>query len=202
MRIHSATLCRDLAELNEGFLELVAQGPDVGFSPTVHARLAAFGRKPRRRLAGVAFALFGFGFQEEAAWAPLLSPGVRDLERVYAARDPAVECFTLLALSALRGFMRTAPRRVSAWIGLPPETGVQLAALEIGALGPVAMLAAPRLRGRLAPRASLWHRFIDAAERGDERQLAVLAALGQQWTIRRSLRLEPPGSPVSRAFRR
>lgn len=201
MKIETSVLGRDLAELNQGFLRLVAAGVDAGLSADVLARLRALDRSARHRLATVPFALFGFGFDEEAAWAELLSPGVRDLEPDYRACEPSVERFTLLALTVIRGFARTAPQSVSAWVGLTPGTRVRLASLQVGTLGVVAPLAAPRLRGRLAPRRALWLRFIEAVERNDARQLALLATLGQQWTIRRSLGLSAPAQPV-RGFRR
>jgi hypothetical protein len=201
MTIEATAVGRDLAELNEGFLELVAQGPDAGLSAGVVARLRALDRVPRRRLAAAPFALFSFGFDDEAAWAGLLSPGVRDLEPGYRPCEPSVERFTLLALTVLRGFVRTAPRSASAWIGLTPATRARLATLEVGALGFVAPLAAPRLRGRLAPRTVFWLQMIDAVEHHDDRRLVLLAALGKQWTIRRSLGLSLPSQPV-RGFRR
>lgn len=201
MTTGSTPFGRDLAELNAGFLRLVARDADAGLSADVLARLRILDRAPRRRLASVPFALFGFGFDDEAAWAELLSPGVREFEPGYCVCEPSVERFTLVALTVVRGFVRTAPRRISAWIGLTPATCARLAALEVGTLGFVAPLAAPRLRGCLAPRRALWLRFIDAVEHNDERQLALLAALGKQWTIRRSLGLAAPPQPA-RGFRR
>jgi hypothetical protein len=201
MKMQQADFSRDLAELNEGFLWLVARGSDAGLTSAVHARLRTLEREPRQRLAALPFALFGFGFQEEAAWANLLSPGVRDLEPRYAPVDPSIERFTLLALTALRSFVRAAPQRISAWIGLPPETGSRLASLEISALGEVAAAASPRLRGRLAVEEFRWLCLIDACERNDARQLALLAAFGHQWTIRRALRIESPRG-TTRGFRR
>jgi hypothetical protein len=201
MTMQSVFSSRDLAELNEGFLQLVANGADAGLARCVHERLTALDPEARRRLAGVSFALFGFGFQEESAWEPLFSPGVRDLEPGYVARDPAAERFTLLALTALRGFIRVAPQRVSAWIGLPPEMRSRLAGLEIGVLGVVASFAAPRLRFRLAVQEAMWLRFIEASERRDLRHFALLDAHCLQWTIRRALRIEAPCA-AARVFRR
>lgn len=201
MTTETTVFGRDLVELNEGFLVLVLAGSDAGLAAEVLARLRTLDGAARLRLASVPFALFGFGFEDEAAWADVLSPGVRDLEPALHAGEPSVERFTLLALTVIRGFARTAPRRVSAWIGLTPGTLARLAALEVGTLGLVAPLAAPRLRGRLAPRKGLWLRFVDAIEHDDARQLALLAALGKQWTIRRALRLSTPPQPV-RGFRR
>jgi hypothetical protein len=192
---------RDLVELNKGFLELVARLPDAGLPASVVGRLRAMDRTSRRRLAAAPFALFGFGFEDEAAWSALLSQGVRDTDHAYRACEPAVERFTLLALVVLRGFVRVDPDRISAWIGLTSGTRTRLAALEVGALGAVAPLAAARLRGRLAPRESYWLRLVDAAERDDRQQLAMLVALGKQWAIRRSLGLSTPPRPV-RGFRR
>jgi hypothetical protein len=201
MTMQQADCSRDLAELNEGFLWLVAQGRDAGLTLAVLARVRTLEREARQRLAALPFALFGFGFQEEAAWASLLSPGVRDLEPRYAPQDPLIERFTLLALTALRGLVRVAPQRISAWIGLPPETGSRLASLEISALGEVAAAASTRLRGRLAVEEFRWLCLIDACERNDARQLALLAAFGHQWTIRRSLGIEAPRA-TTRGFRR
>jgi len=192
---------RDLVELNEGFLGLVEHAPDACLPAGVVARLRALDRATRRRLAAAPFALFGFGFDDEAAWAGLLSPGVRDMEPAYHACEASVERFTLLALMVLRGFVRVAPDRASTWIGLTSGTRKRLAALEVGVLGNVAPLAAPRLRGRLAFREAYWLRLIDAAEHDDRRQLALLTALGKQWAIRRSLGLSAPSRPV-RGFRR
>jgi hypothetical protein len=197
----TARLGRDQAELNREFLELLAQGPDAGLSATVLTRVRGLDADARGRLAALPFALFGFGFEDETAWARLLSPGVRDLDPGYVSRDPLVERFTLLALTALRGFAGVAPHKTGAWIGLPVETRARLAEVEIGTLSAAAVLAAPRLRSRLAHREQLWLRLIDASERNDRRQLVVLAALGKQWTIRRCLKLKAPGKPV-RAFRR
>lgn len=194
-------LGRDLAELNDGFLELVAGKLDAGFSVEVTARLRSLDLPARRRLAAVPFALFGFGFQDEATWTRLLSPGVRDLDPGYVSREPSAERFTLLSLTALRAFVRVQPQSVSAWIGLPARIRVRLASLEIAHLGTVAPLAAPRLRGRLVERDVLWKRLVDAAAHGDERLLAMLAALGKQWTIRRSLGIESPVASA-RGFRR
>jgi hypothetical protein len=189
---------RDFAELNEGFLELVANGADAGLAGCVQARLMALEPEPRRRLAGVSFALFGFGFQEESAWEPLWSPGVRDLEPRYGVREPAVEQFTLLALTTLRAFVRVSPQQVSAWIGLPPDMRSRLAGVEISVLGVVASFAAPRLRFRLALQEALWLRFIDASERRDMRHFALLDAHCLQWTIRRALALRAPPPRASR----
>lgn len=189
MHREAVVLGRDLAELNDGFLQLVAAGTAAGLSELVLTRLQALDPAARGRLAEMPFALFGFGFEDEAGWAQLLSPGVRDLAIDGLAPAPPAERFTLLALTALRGLVRIAPRSVLNWIGLPRETGQRLAAVEIGSLAPVAALAAHRLRGRLAPREMLWLRFIAAAEDRDARQLALLAAWGRQWTIRRSLGL-------------
>lgn len=201
MTIDTTVFGRDLAELNDGFLALVTSGPDAGLPAVVAARLRGLEQASRERLASVSFALFGFGFEDQACWAGLLSPGVRDLEPAYTACEPPVERFTLLALTILRGFIRVAPYSVSAWAGLPSETRTRLAALGIAGLGLVAPLASPRLRGRLADREVFWLRLIDAAENNDERQLALLAALGRQWTIRRSLGLTVPPQPA-RGFRR
>jgi hypothetical protein len=192
---------RELAELNEGFLELVVRGSDAGLAACVLAVLRGLDRGSRRRLAAVPLALFSLEFEDEAAWDGLLSLGVRDLEPAYRIREPAVEHFTLLALMALRSMARTAPHTVSAWIGLPPETRSRLAALELGSLGLVASHASPRLCGCLSSREALWLRLLHAAGKNDQRQLAVLAALGKQWTIRRSLGLSGPTRPV-RGFRR
>jgi hypothetical protein len=194
-------LGRDLAELNDGFLELVVRGSDAGLPACVRERLRGLGKVPRRRLAAVPLALFSLGFEDEAAWAGLLSLGVRDLNPAYHACEPPVERFTLVALMALRGLARTAPQTASAWIGLPPETRSRLAATELGSLSLVAPLAACRLRGCFASREAIWLRLLDAAGSRDERQLGVLAALGKQWTIRGSLGLSAPSQPV-RGFRR
>lgn len=201
MAIEATVFGRDLAELNAGFLELAAQGPDTGLALRVVIRLQALDAVARRRLAAAPFALFTFGFEDEAAWAALLSPGVRELEPGYFPCEPAVERFTLLALTVLRGFVRAAPHSISAWIGLPPATRARLAGLEVGVLGLAAPWAAPRLRGRLAAREGFWLRILDAAVRDDRRQLALLAALGKQWAIRRSLHLAAPLQPA-RGFRR
>lgn len=192
---------RDFAELNEGFLELTACGPRPGLPASVLERLARLNARPRRRLASVSFALFGFGFEDEAAWASLLSPGVRDLEHPYDPRDPAAERFALVALTALRALVRGAPHSVSAWIGLPAATRARLAELEISLLAPVAAQAGARLHGRRSLREGHWHRLLDAAERGDARQLVVLSALGKQWTIRRSLGIELSRVPKRRYLR-
>lgn len=194
-------LARDLAELNEGFLALVVHGVNAGLPDDVAQRLRGMEPEGRRRLAAAPFALFGFGFEDGEGWARLLSPGVRDLEPAYVSQEPLAERFTLLSLTALRGLVRVAPHSVSAWIGLPPETRARLAEIEIGALGTVAALAAPRLRGRFRDRHNLWRRIIDAAARADERDLRLLIALGKQWTIRRCLGLHAPSAPV-RGFRR
>lgn len=201
MTLEITVVARDLAELNEGFLELVADGLESGLSGAVAARLRRLDSTSRRRLGAAPFALFGFGFEDEAAWAGLLSPGVRDLEPGYRSCPPEVERFTLLALMALRSCVRTAPRSVAAWIGLPNDTRKRLATQEISSLGLVAPLAAPRLRGRLAHRDVFWLRYIDAAASNDEPQLKVLAAQGRQWTIRRSLGLSQTLQPA-RGFRR
>lgn len=183
-------LSRDLAELNESFLELVAGGTDAGLAPAVLARLRALDPALRPSLGQLPFALFGFGFEDEADWAVLLSPGVRDLEPAYTLADSRVERFSLLALTTLRGFAHSAPHNVSAWIGLPEQTRLRLAALELGLLGHVAALATERLRGRRSIREPEWLRLLDATERRDARQLKVLAGLGKQWAIRRSLGIE------------
>ncbi|NGX17295.1 hypothetical protein [Wenzhouxiangella sp. XN24] len=201
MTREATILGRDLAELNEGFLVLMAAEVDAGFSSEVTARLRSLDHHARHRLAAVPFALFGFGFQDEATWARLLSPGVRDLDPGYVSREPGAERFTLLALTALRAFARAHPQSVSAWIGLPARTRSRLAGVEIGQLATVAALATPRLKGRLAGRDVLWKRLIDAARHGDERLLAMLAALGKQWTIRRCLGIENP-TAAPRGFRR
>lgn len=185
---------RDLSELNEGFLALVAEGVDADLPGSVLSRLRRLDAVARRRLAGVSFALFGYGFDDKGAWAGLLSPGVRDLVPGYDACAVEVERFTLLSLTVLRGLVRVAPRAVAAWIGLPDETRRRLAELEIGLLAPVAVAAAPRLRGRLPAQETLWHRLIDAALGNDERRFALLASQGKQWTIRRSLGLDYCGS--------
>lgn len=186
-RLHT----RDLVELNEGFLALVAQGQDAELPSSVLPRLRALDGTPRRRLAGVSFALFGFGFDDAATWARLLDPGVRDLEPGYAQCEAAVERFSLAALTTLRGLARTVPESVSAWIGLPFEVRSSLANLEFGLLPPVSVLAAPRLRGRLPTHQFLWDGMIEAALRNDQRRLALLAGHGKQWTIRRSLGILP-----------
>jgi hypothetical protein len=187
--------------LNEAFLDLVGRGTDAGLPPGVLAELRTIGPDTRQRLASLPFALFGFGFEDEAAWARLLSPGVRDLDPGYVSGEPAAERFTLLVLTVVRGMARDAPESVSSWIGLPAGTRTRLDKLEIGALGIVAALAAPRLRGRLPGREPLWLGLIDAAARDDARYLRLLATQGQQWTIRRCLGLENPMAP-SRGFRR
>ena len=201
MATETARLGSDLAELNEGFLELVTRGADAGLPADVLARLRASERGAQQRLAAMPFALFGFGFEDDTGWARLLSPGVRDLEPGYVCHEPLVELFTVMALTALRGFVRVAPQSVSAWIGMPVATRLRLAELEIGLLGVVGALAAPRLRGRLATREYFWQQLLGAAENNDRRQLVVLAALGKQWTIRRCLGLEAPAARL-RAFRR
>lgn len=201
MAIKSEALARDLVDLNAGFLALVAHGAKAGLPDDVARRLRELAPEVRIRLAGTPFALFGFGFEDEGEWARLLSPGVRDPEPGYVSREPPAERFTLLALTALRGFLRTAPRRVSAWMGLPIETRTRLAEVEIGVLCAVAARAAPRLQGRFLAREYLWHRIIDAAACGDERDLRLLISLGKQWTIRRSLGLQSACATM-RGFRR
>jgi hypothetical protein len=201
MKTEKERLVRDLAELNEGFLEFVARGGSAGLPDDVARRLRNMAPDARRRLAAAPFALFGFGFEDEAAWARLLSSGVRDLEPAYVSREPLAERFTLLALAALRGFVGAAPHSVSAWIGLPAATRARLAEVEICALATVAARAAPRLCGRFQARQDLWRRIIDAAERSDERHLRLLIALGKQWTIRRCLGLGAGCTPA-RGFRR
>jgi hypothetical protein len=193
--------CRDQAALNAEFLGLVVAGTQVQLPGRAAQRLSGLGEPVRRRLGALPFALFGFGFEDEAGWERLLSPGVRDLVPPYVRGDARVERFPLLALTTLRGFARMAPRSASAWSGLPVVTRARLAELDIGLLPPVAVLAAPRLRGRLALRESGWLRLLDAAEREDERQLELLAALGKQWTIRRALGISRPTS-TGRRFRR
>jgi hypothetical protein len=188
----AATVGRDLAELNAGFLELVAGGADARLPESVLAGLRAMEARRRHRLGVLPFALFGFGFEEEGFWSGLLSPGVRELEPGYPSPEPRTERFTLVVLTALRGLARVAPHATSAWIGLPEATRRRLAQLEIGLLAPVAVHAAPRLRGRLSLREPVWLRLIEAAERDDAEQLRLLAALGSQWTIRRSLGIGPP----------
>lgn len=195
------TLRHDFAELNHGFLGLAANGFDVGLAPAVQQRLAALGESGAQALAGLPFALFGLGFEEEAAWTTLLSPCVRDLEPGYTAARAPAERFTLLALSTLRTHLRLLPRSVSAWMGLPPATRTRLASVEIGLLAPVAACAAPRLRARRVLREAIWLRLADAAARRDRRQLALLAAWGHQWSIRRSLGLTAVAAG-NRAFRR
>jgi hypothetical protein len=187
MGMDSRSYTRDLVELNEGFLALVAQGQDAALPGPVLSRLRALDGAARRRLSAVSFALFGFGFDDSAAWARLLAPGVRDLDAGYAQCEVAVERFSLAALMALRGLARTMPESVSAWIGLPVQVRTGLVNLEFGLLPDVAVLAAPRLRGRLPAQELLWSGMIDAALRNDERRLALLAGYGKQWTIRRSL---------------
>jgi len=201
MTTETTLLARDLAELNEGFLCLVGQGIDAGLPANVLAALRAIGPETRPRLAALPFALFGFGFEDESAWARLLSPGVRDLDPGYVSGEPTAERFTLLALTALRGLVRIAPESVSAWIGLPAGTRARLDKLEIGTLGIVAALATRRLRGRLPAREQFWLGLIDAAARGDARHLRLLAAQGKQWTIRRCLGLETP-TTLARGYRR
>jgi hypothetical protein len=153
-----------------------------------------------RVLAALPFALFGLGFEEEGAWATLLSPCVRDLEPGYASSRAPAERFTLLALGILRSHVRHTPQAVSAWMGIPPPMRSGLLRLEIGLLAPVAACAAPRLRARRVLRETTWLRLLEAAERGDTRQLALLAALGRQWSIRRSLGISA-ASRSTRAFR-
>lgn len=201
MAIKSDVLARDLAELNAGFLALVTHGANTGLPDDVVWHLREMAPDARRRLAAAPFALFGFGFEDEAAWGRLLSPGVRDLDPGYVSQEPNAERFTLLALTALRGLVRAAPRRVSAWIGLPPGTRARLAEVEISALGSVAAYATPQLHGRFPAKHYLWHRIIDAAAHADDRDLRLLISLGKQWTIRRCLGLQSPGAPV-RGFRR
>jgi hypothetical protein len=201
MKGDAGAVGRDLAELNDGFLRLVSRDASAGLPDTVRARLRVLEQDAQARLAAMPFALFGFGFEDEDAWARLLSPGVRELEPRGQLPLPPVERFTLLALTSIRGLLRADPRSVLNWIGLPPGTGGRLAALEIGSLGLVATLASHRLRGRLAPREVLWLRLIAAAQERDTRQLALLAALGRQWTIRRSLGLAAP-SRTPRGHRR
>ena len=201
MAIENDVLARDLSELNAGFLVLVAQGTNAGLPDDVAQRLRELAPDARRRLAAAPFALFGLGFEDEAGWARMLSPGVRDLEPGYASQEPRAERFTLLALTALRGFVRAAPHSVSAWIGMPSGTRARLADVDISALCAVAACAAPRLQGRFLARQHLWRRIIDAASHADERDLRLLIALGKQWTIRRCLGLQSPGAPV-RGFRR
>lgn len=181
------TLRHDFTELNQDFLGLAVNGLEVGLAPIVQERLAVLGERGAQALARLPFALFGLGFEEEGAWTTLLSPCVRDLEPRYTAARAPAERFTLLALSTLRTHLRLLPRAVSAWIGLPPATQGRLATVEIGLLAPVAACAAPRLRARRVLREALWLRLADAAARRDRRQLALLAAWGHQWSIRRSL---------------
>lgn len=181
------TLRQDFTELNHGFLGLATSGLEVGLRPSVQERIASLGEQGLHALAGLPFALFGLGFEEEGAWATLLSPCVRDLEPGHIpARAPA-ERFALLALSTLRTCLRMAARSTSAWIGLPPATRQRLVALEIGLLPPVAACAAPRLRARRVLGEATWARLVDAVAKRDQRQLVILAALGRQWSIRRSL---------------
>jgi hypothetical protein len=192
----------DRAELNAGFLDLVAQeATGGGLPPPVLAGLRTIAPPARQRLAALPFALFGLGFEDDAEWARLLSPGVRDLYPAYVSREPLVERFTLLVLTTLRASARLAPHSISAWIGLPGAVRVRLADLEIGTLGIVGALAASRLRGGLAGREEWWLRLVDAAARNDERQLRLLAALGTQWAIRRCLGMEAPAVPA-RGYRR
>jgi hypothetical protein len=183
----------ELVELNEGFLAMVTQGQDAGLPAPVLSRLRVLDGAARRRLAGVSFGLFGFGFDDSAAWARLLDPGVRDLHPEYAPCEAAVERFSLAALMVLRGLLRTVPERVSAWIGMPPQVRSGLAKLEFGLLPVVAERAAPRLRGRLPGHDFMWTGMIDAALRHDGRRLALLAGYGKQWTIRRSLGIQSAG---------
>ena len=195
------TLTQDLAELNEGFIALAQDGLEVGLTPALRARVQQLRPERRRVLAGLPFALFGLGFEEEGAWATLLSPCVRDLEPGYANSRAPAERFTLLVLSILRSHVRHMPQAVCAWMGLPPQMRNRLLQLEISLLAPVAACAAPRLRARRVLREGTWLRLVDAAERDDARQLALLAAQGRQWSIRRSLGISAT-SRATRAFGR
>jgi hypothetical protein len=197
----SITFGRDLAELNAEFIGLAAEGLDLGLAAPVQQRIAALDEPGRHALAAVPFALFGLGFEEEGAWTTLLSPCVRDLEPAYVATRAPAERFALLALSTLRTGVRMASRSTSSWIGLPPATRRRLAALEIGLLPPVAACAAPRLRARRVLHETTWARLVDAVADGDARQLVILAALGRQWSIRRSLGIKP-ATAGAHAFRR
>lgn len=201
MDFEAAGIGRDLTALNESFLYLLSDGPGMGLPPRVVGRLLALEAMPRRRLAAVPFALFSFGFEDGPAWTRLLSPGVRELCQQSPLPSPAAERFALVALTCIRSFIRVSPCRVSAWAGLPPDTRARLAGLEIATLRFVAPLAAAQLRGRFLPRDGLWLRLVDACERNDQRQLAILGAHGLQWTIRRSLGLGAPQASA-RGFRR
>lgn len=183
----SITFRRDLAELNGEFINLAAAGLDLGLPAVVQERIAGLDEDRRGDLAAVPFALFGLGFEEDGAWTTLLSPCVRDLEPGYVAARAPAERFALLTLSTLRTCLRMASRSTSAWIGLPPGIRRRLAALEMGLLPPVAACAAPRLRARRVLRETAWTRLVEAVANRDERQLVILAALGRQWSIRRSL---------------
>lgn len=195
------TLRQDFAELNHGFLALAVSGLEIGLAPAVRERIAGLCPEAQEALAGLPFSLFGLGFEEEVAWATLLSPCVRDLEPDYAAARAPAERFTLLALSTLRTHLRLVPHTVSAWIGLPPPMRSRLVSVEIGLLAPVAACAAPRLQARRVLREAMWLRLADAAARRDRRQLVMLAAWGRQWSIRRSLGLKQVAAGT-RAFRR
>jgi hypothetical protein len=197
----SITFRRDLMELNGEFIGLAAEGLDLGLAAGVQQRIADLDDGGRRDLAAVPFALFGLGFDEEGAWTTLLSPCVRDLEPGYVAARAPAERFALLALSTLRTCLRMASRSTSAWIGLPPGTRRRLATLEIGLLPPVAACAAPRLRARQVLREPTWARLVDAIANRDERQLVILAALGRQWSIRRSLGINS-ATVAAHGFRR
>lgn len=197
----SITFRRDLAELNAEFIGLAADGFDLGLAAPVQQRIARFDAAERRALAAVPFALFGLGFEEEGAWTTLLSSCVRDLEPGYVAARAPAEQFALLVLSTLRTCVRMASRSTSSWIGLPPGTRRRLAVLEIGLLPPAAACAAPRLRARRVLHETTWTRLVDAVADGDERQLVILAALGRQWSIRRSLGIKA-ATVGAHAFRR
>jgi hypothetical protein len=197
----SITFGRDLAELNAEFIGLAAEGLDLGLAGPVQQRIAALDEAGRGALAAVPFALFGLGFEEEGAWTTLLSPCVRDLEPGYVVARAPAERFALLALSTLRTCVRMAARSTSSWIGLPPATRRRLATLEIGLLPPVAACAAPRLRARQVLHETTWARLVDAVADGDQRQLVILAALGRQWSIRRSLGIKT-ATAGAHAFRR
>ncbi len=177
----------DLEGLNRRFLVLAAAGvPGLGKAGA--RALRTLDNAGRRRLAGVPFALFSFGFGADPLWEGLRENGVRDMDPP-AAADARRERFALLGLAFMRHMARTDPRRAVTAVGVPASARKWLAGLEPGVLAAVAPRAAAVLRWRAPAQEGLWPALIRSCAQGDEALLAILRPAGVQWTIRRALDL-------------
>ena len=136
------------------------------------------------------FALFGFGFQERAAWSRILDPRVSEPGiSPWSTDESDLNQFVLMVLTAVRYLSAQEPRAAAMLYGVPPGLTRRLAAVDLALLPSLVRVTRSRLS--IAPTRSpeFWRDLVVASQDGDSGAADAVHALGLQLTMQRALGL-------------